>query len=90
MFFDSLVHDSYTLQLIKTRAGANQIVAGLDDPYPLGEMEGVARSYPGRVIDFAVEAGILNQNEADAIWYDNVLRWIGVSEDEMKQKLFLK
>jgi aminocarboxymuconate-semialdehyde decarboxylase len=77
LFFDTLVHDAYTLQLIKTRAGANQILAGLDDPYPLGEMEGVARSYPGRVIDFAVEAEILTQTEADAVWYDNVLRWLG-------------
>ncbi len=77
LFFDSLVHDSYTLQLLKIRTGASQIVAGLDDPYPLGEMEGVARSYPGRVIDFAVEADILTQKEADAIWSHNVLRWLG-------------
>lgn len=77
LFFDTLVHDSYTLQLLKIRVGADQIVAGLDDPYPLGEMEGVANSYPGRVIDFAVEVEILSQNEADRIWYDNVLRWLG-------------
>lgn len=77
LFFDTLVHDAYTLQLLKIRVGADQIVAGLDDPYPLGEMEGVARSYPGRVIDFAVEDGILTQNESDRIWYDNVLRWLG-------------
>ena len=78
LFFDTLVHDAYTLQLLKIRTGAGQIVAGLDDPYPLGEMEGVARSYPGRVIDFAVEANILSQDESEAIWFDNVLRWLGV------------
>ncbi len=77
VFFDTLVHDSYTLQLLKIRVGANQIVAGLDDPYPLGEMEGVARSYPGRVIDFAVEADILTPKESEIIWHDNVLRWLG-------------
>lgn len=77
LFFDTLVHDSYTLQLLKIRVGSDQIIAGLDDPYPLGEMEGVANSYPGRVIDFAVEVAILSQNEADRIWYDNVLRWLG-------------
>lgn len=77
VFFDTLVHDSYTLQLLKIRVGPTQIVAGLDDPYPLGEMEGVARSYPGRVIDFAVEAGILTEKESKEIWYDNVLRWLG-------------
>lgn len=77
LFFDTLVHDSYTLQLLKTRVGSEQIVAGLDDPYPLGEMEGVRNSYPGRVIDFAVEVDILAQKEADDIWYGNVLRWLG-------------
>lgn len=77
LFFDTLVHDAYTLQLLKIRVGAAQIVAGLDDPYPLGEMEGVARSYPGRVIDFALEANIITQEESDGIWYDNVLRWLG-------------
>lgn len=77
LFFDTLVHDSYTLQLLKTRVGSSQIVAGLDDPYPLGEMEGVRNSYPGRVIDFAVEVDILTQEEANNIWYSNVLRWLG-------------
>jgi aminocarboxymuconate-semialdehyde decarboxylase len=79
LFFDTLVHDAYTLQLLKIRVGADQILAGLDDPYPLGEMEGVARSYPGRVIDFAVEAEILTPKESNEIWYDNVLRWLGRS-----------
>jgi len=77
VFFDTLVHDAYTLQLLKIRVGASQIIAGLDDPYPLGEMEGVARSYPGRVIDFAVESNILTQQEADDIWCKNVLNWLG-------------
>jgi len=77
LFFDTLVHDSYTLQLLKIRVGAGQIVAGLDDPYPLGEMEGVANSYPGRVIEFAVENNILTQQESDDIWSTNVMRWLG-------------
>jgi hypothetical protein len=29
------------------------------------------------VIEFAVEAGILTQNESDEIWSSNVLRWLG-------------
>jgi len=79
LFFDTLVHDSYTLQLLKIRVGSAQIVAGLDDPYPLGEMEGVANSYPGRVIDFAVENDILSKQEAADIWSKNVLKWLGKS-----------
>jgi len=77
LFFDTLVHDSYTLELLKRRVGVSQIVAGLDDPYPLGEMEGVGNSFPGRVIDFAVEVDIITQREANEIWRDNVLRWLG-------------
>ena len=77
LFFDTLVHDSYTLQLLKHRVGVDQIVAGLDDPYPLGEMEGVGTSYPGRVIDFAIEVDIITQKESDNIWNSNVLRWLG-------------
>ena len=72
-----MVHDSYTLQLLKHRVGVDQIVAGLDDPYPLGEMEGVGTSYPGRVIDFAIEVDIITQKESDNIWNSNVLRWLG-------------
>lgn len=84
LFFDTLVHDAYTLQLLKIRVGSDQIVAGLDDPYPLGEMEGVRNSYPGRVIDFAVEANILTKKESNEIWYDNVLRWLGKDKKDFK------
>jgi len=77
LFFDTLVHDSYTLQLLKHRVGVPQIIAGLDDPYPLGEIESVANSYPGKVIDDAVNLDILTQQDADLIWHDNVLKWLG-------------
>ena len=40
-------------------------------------MEGVRNSYPGRVIDFAVEADIITKEESDRIWYENVKRWLG-------------
>ena len=39
IFFDTLVHDVDTFALLKTFV--SQILAGLDDPYPLGEMESV-------------------------------------------------
>ena len=77
IFFDSLVHDPYTFQLLKSRAGIDQIVAGLDDPYPLGEMESVADSYPGKVFDDAKELGFLTDVEIDQMWTTNVERWLG-------------
>ena len=80
IYFDTLVHDSFTLELMKKRVGVSQIVAGLDDPYPLGEMEDIGTSFPGRVIDYALETGILNKKEASSIWYDNVLNWLGKKE----------
>ncbi len=79
LFFDTLVHDPYTLQLLKHRVGATQIVAGLDDPYPLGEMESVPDSYPGKVMDDAVSLGILSEEEREQLWYDNVIRWLGLA-----------
>ncbi len=78
LFFDTLVHDSYTLELLKKRVGSSQIMMGLDDPYPLGEMEGVGTSYPGRVVDYAVQAGILTEDEGKDIWCKNVLDWLGM------------
>ena len=78
IYFDTLVHDSYTLELMKKRVGSSQIVVGLDDPYPLGEMEGIGTSYPGRVVDFAVETGIFTREEADDMWYANILNWLGL------------
>jgi aminocarboxymuconate-semialdehyde decarboxylase len=53
---------------------------GLDDPYPLGEMEGVGTSYPGRVLDYAVEIGVLSEQEGQDIWCKNVLDWLGMKK----------
>ena len=77
LFFDTLVHDPYTLQLLKHRVGVPQIIAGLDDPYPLGEMESVPDSYPGKVIDDAVKLNIITDQDARQIWNQNVLKWLG-------------
>tara|TARA_B100001564_G_scaffold146936_1_gene123427 strand:- start:467 stop:1501 length:1035 start_codon:yes stop_codon:yes gene_type:complete len=81
LYFDTLVHDSHTLDLLKKRVGTNQIIMGLDDPFPLGEMEGVGTSYPGRVIDYAIEIGIITEKEGADIWCQNVLDWLGFSID---------
>jgi len=77
LFFDTLVHDPFTLQLLKHRVGTDQIIAGLDDPYPLGEMESVLDSYPGKVLEDAVQLNILSENEKKDIWSKNVLNWLG-------------
>lgn len=76
VFFDTLVHDVLSFELMVRRSGVGNIVAGLDDPYPLGEMESVRECYPGKVIDEAVQHNIISSSDRDKIWYDNVLNWI--------------
>ena len=57
---------------------------GLDDPYPLGEMESEAQSsYPGKLLDLAVERQIINHDQYDEIWEDNVLKWL-FGDDQKK------
>jgi aminocarboxymuconate-semialdehyde decarboxylase len=61
---------------------------GLDDPYPLGEMESDAQSsYPGKILDLAVEKQVISQNDYEAIWEDNVLQWLYGNDNAAKQKL---
>lgn len=79
VFFDSLVHDVLSFELLVKRQGVSQIIAGIDDPYPLGEMETVPGSYPGKVIDEAVVSGIINETDRDQIWCDNVLNWLNLT-----------
>lgn len=77
IYFDTLVHDVYSFRLLLDRQGVSRIVAGLDDPYPLGEMKGVGDCYPGKVIDEAVEMKFMTKQDRDDIWYKNVLNWLG-------------
>jgi len=78
IFFDTLVHDTDSLELMVKRQGVEQIIMGLDDPYPLGEMESEPQSsYPGKLLDLALKREIINQAEYQDIWCDNVLKWLG-------------
>ena len=72
------------------RQGSNQIIMGLDDPYPLGEMESEAQSsYPGKLLDLAKAQNIINQKQYDEIWEDNVMRWL-YGEDQKKKEALTK
>jgi len=84
IYFDTLVHDTGSFDLMIKRQGSSQIIMGLDDPYPLGEMESEAQSsYPGKLLDLARNQNIISQNQYDDIWEDNVLRWL-FGEDQKK------
>lgn len=77
IYFDTLVHDVLSFEMLLRRQGASQIVAGLDDPYPLGEMETVAGSYPGKVLDEALAEKLISEKQFKNIWNQNVKKWIG-------------
>ena len=78
IFFDTLVHDTLSLELmIKRQKGTDQIIMGLDDPYPLGEMEDERQSsYPGKILDLAVEEGIMTKVQQEEMWFKNVIKWL--------------
>ena len=88
IFFDTLVHDTGSLELLLKNQGVKQVLVGLDDPYPLGEMESTAQSsYPGKILDLAVERNLLTETQKDAMWEDNVLRWLCGDDAAMRAKL---
>jgi aminocarboxymuconate-semialdehyde decarboxylase len=73
------------------RQGSNQVIMGLDDPYPLGEMESDAQSsYPGKLLDLAMERAIINEQQYHEIWEDNTLRWLFGNDEKAKQELIVK
>jgi len=91
IYFDTLVHDTDSLNLMLKRQGSNQIIMGLDDPYPLGEMESEAQSsYPGKLLDLAIERKLISEAQYDDIWEDNVLRWLFGNDKAQKEKLIQK
>ena len=86
VFFDTLVHDIYSLELLIRRQGVSQIIAGIDDPYPLGEMDTVQNSYPGKVIDDAVGSEIISSADRKKIWGENILNWLAGDDQEAIRK----
>ena len=51
-------------------------------------MESIKQSsYPGKILDLALERKIIDQNGYDAIWEDNVIKWLCGDDEAAKQKL---
>jgi aminocarboxymuconate-semialdehyde decarboxylase len=44
-------------------------------------------SYPGKILDLAMEREIISEKEKDAIWEDNVIQWLCGDNENAKQKL---
>ena len=86
VYFDTLVHDKLALKLLIDRQGASQVVFGLDDPYPLGEMD-TDYSVPGQVLEDALSDGLITNQDAIAICNDNVSRWLYNDRDAIRNQL---
>ena len=87
IFFDTLVHDTKSFKLLLEHQKTHQILTGLDDPYPLGEMESEPQSsYPGKLLDLAEEENIITPDEKKDIWSQNVLNWLYGDDEQTKQK----
>jgi aminocarboxymuconate-semialdehyde decarboxylase len=64
---------------------------GLDDPYPLGEMESDEQSsYPGKILDLAKDRNIISETQYNQIWKDNTLQWLFGDDKKAKQDLIDK
>lgn len=88
IFFDTLVHDTGSLKLLIENQTAKQVILGLDDPYPLGEMESTPQSsYPGKILDLALDRKIIDQEQYNHIWCENSLRWLCGDDPGEQQKL---
>jgi hypothetical protein len=42
----------------------------------------VGSSYPGRVLDDALDQGLITEEEKKDIWCQNVLDWLGVKKED--------
>jgi aminocarboxymuconate-semialdehyde decarboxylase len=85
------VHDTGSLDLLIKNQGSQQVLVGLDDPYPLGEMESDKQSsYPGKLLDLAMKRDIITEKEHDQMWEDNVLNWLYGDDQAGKEALVKK
>ncbi len=66
-----------------------QVLMGLDDPYPLGEMESEKQSsYPGKILDLGGKSGNFNsKHNVMPFGNDNVIQWLCGDDEVAKEKL---
>jgi aminocarboxymuconate-semialdehyde decarboxylase len=47
-------------------------------------------SYPGKILDLALEQKIITETEKEEIWSDNVLQWLFGDDQKKKNELVNK
>ena len=72
MYFDSLVHDRSSLNMLLQLVGANRVALGSDYPFPLGELE------PGSLIRGMPN---LSLREKERLTSGTALEWLGLAKD---------
>ncbi len=78
IFVDSIVHDPDLIWLLKRKIGTNNIIHGIDSPYPLGDGIDYLNDgmYPGCTLDKAEDLGYISAEEKKAIFTENVFAWL--------------
>lgn len=74
MYFDSLVHDTGTLQFLVDMVGVEKIALGTDYPFPLGELE------PGKLID----AMPYDDASKERLLHGTALEWLGLNKGKFQ------
>jgi len=47
-------------------------------------------SYPGKILDLAIERKIITEDEREDMWENNVLQWLFGDDEKAKQDLVSK
>lgn len=69
LYYDCLIHDDLSLELLVRRVGASQVMIGTDHPYQ-GDM-------PGGSVEWIRSSSALSAEDKEAILYRNAERFLG-------------
>jgi aminocarboxymuconate-semialdehyde decarboxylase len=73
MYFDCLVHDDDSLELLKKRASADRIMIGTDHP--------AGGNIIGGAVPWIERSPLFNREEKDKVLWQNAARFLGLAED---------
>lgn len=78
MYFDCLVHDDDSLELLKKRAGASHIMIGTDHP--------AGGNIVGGAVPWIEKSALFNREEKEMVLWKNATRFLGLAADSPYMK----
>ncbi len=80
VFFDTIVHDHRIIRDLKEKSGSDNMIFGIDSPYPLGDgidyVQSKIPKYPTYTLDLAEENDFITADEKYAITREHVFDWL--------------